>query len=426
MHRGLLIPTERPPTDIDIKRALLTLEQVHVLAPEDRELIPPDQFQHASALIHGGMSLPFFMNQGPVLPLGKIPRFDEMFSQTIETCRAAEQQGLLVVRQPPRFNMGFALGGSPTPEGWPASAFTLGVFKALGSDPAVISKVLAGVADPATVRDWDLDALVPAAAMRDVTTTVGGEQPSTLSLNTLAAMPNLPEAPPDLLPVYARLGAARLGAIVKTLGICHIGEILPVSMDSGVNSILDHVQGTAGSTLQTALAAEDDPEAVRLALRVERLLYEHFIPDQVLGAMSFEEVLKLRTKAWGKAGEHKIKLFQIVRALAREVKSDAEFDKRAAEEIAAYQKANTDFFDELKSIGARATVWIAGGESAAAITSVQTALGLSSWEATLIIAAGVALKEVASNAVAIWRELSEMNASIGKTLLRPYEGIAKK
>lgn len=426
MHKGLLIPTERPPTDVDIKRALLTLDQVQVLAPEDRELIPPDQFQHASAVISGSMPMPIFMNQGPVLPLGKIPRFDDLFSETIEACRIAEQQGLLVVRQAPAFNVGFTIGGSPTPAGWPASAFTLGIFKALGSDPGVISKALAGVADPTTLRTWDLDGLVPAATMRTMTATVDGGPPVEIQMNTLAAEPAIPEVPPDLLPVYARLGAARLGAVVKTLGICHLGDLLPVSMDAGVNLILDHLQGTAGSTLQTALTAENDPEAVRLALRVESLLYEQFIPDQVLGAMSVEDVMKLRTKAWGKANEHKLKLFQTVRTMARDTKSGIEFDKRVRQEIAAYQKANTDFFDQLKGIGARASVWIVGGESAAAVTSVQTALGLSSWEATLIIAAGVAAKEVASNAVTMWRELSELNASIGKTLLRPYEGIAKK
>jgi hypothetical protein len=53
MQSGLLIPTERPPTDLDIKRALLVLDQVHVLSPSDREPVPPEHFGHASTAMLG-------------------------------------------------------------------------------------------------------------------------------------------------------------------------------------------------------------------------------------------------------------------------------------------------------------------------------------------------------------------------------------
>jgi hypothetical protein len=422
MHRGLLIPTERPPTDIDIKRAVLILDQVQISARDDRELIPPDQHAYAEAMLAGAPAMPIFMNQGPVLPLGKVGGYDETYEQALSTCNDAVREGLVVVRSSPVFNQGFALGGSPTPEGWANSPFTLGMFKQLARDPVVLSKLLNGVAGPETFVKHDLEKLIPTSTGRTMTARIGSQEFEVKMEANVAAV-DLPGVPPELGPAYSRLAAARLGSVVKTLGICHLGDLHPVSMDVGVHALLAHIQGSAGSKLQTALAAENDPEVLRLALRVERVLFEQNVPDAILGAMSMKDVIKLRTKAWGAAGERRVKFFQTIRDIAQETKGEEDFDRRVKKEMAAYETATRDFFDQLKGIGGRSLMWFTGGEAAAALTSAEHALGLSSWEATLFLAAGVTMKELGTSAVSLWRQLATLRNSVGKTLLRPHVGL---
>ena len=49
MANAFLIPSEQPPSLLDIKRALLTYEQVHLPSPDDRELIPPISYYWAAS-----------------------------------------------------------------------------------------------------------------------------------------------------------------------------------------------------------------------------------------------------------------------------------------------------------------------------------------------------------------------------------------
>lgn len=426
MHRGLLIPTERPPTDIDIKRALLTLDEVQLLNPADRELIPPDQFAFASANLVGAPSLSMFSSNGPVLPLGKIPRYDETFERTLEECADAEKKGFVVVRSVPAFNTGFLLGAPPAPQDWPNSTFTLGMLKMLGGDPQVLMKTLEGVAAPDMLRRMDLADLVPAGTETTMEMRVGA-QDFKVPMNTAVAALELSDVPGEFIQAYTRLAAARLGSVVKSLGICHNAGLHPVSVDRGVNAVIAHIQGKSTSVLQSSLTAESDPEALRLAMRVERVLFEQMLPDEILGSLTVEKVIQLRSKAWGAAGEHRQRLLKTVRDIAQDVNSPAEFDARVLKEVTAYQRANQAFDDELKLKGLRAGGWVVtGGAASAAKHVVEQALGLGSWELALLLGAGITIKQLAPDAMTLWRKLAELRASTGKVLLHTYNTVGIK
>jgi hypothetical protein len=98
---------------LDIKRALLTFDQVNLCAPDDRELINPVSFMTALTPIPLPIS---FGSPGPVLPLGKVDEYDQFFAQTLEECEPAVRQGSLVIRASPKLvDGGMILGSVPMP-----------------------------------------------------------------------------------------------------------------------------------------------------------------------------------------------------------------------------------------------------------------------------------------------------------------------
>jgi hypothetical protein len=63
---------------------------------------------------------------------------------------------------------------------------------------------------------------------------------------------------------------------------------------------LTHIAGRASKIVD--LVAEDDPYLL-LRSKVLEIAHNEYIDDSVLAQLSFDEVLSLRTKAWGKQAE---------------------------------------------------------------------------------------------------------------------------
>jgi hypothetical protein len=139
---ALILPTERPVSSLDIKRALLTFERVHLMSPDDRELVAP----HAYLTATMPMPMPFAFGGGAVLPLGKFPDHDRQFQITLEECSAAERAGLVVLRSNPTLMSGGAsIGTVPNPPDWPHPTFIVSHFHALLRDKETLLALLAGL-----------------------------------------------------------------------------------------------------------------------------------------------------------------------------------------------------------------------------------------------------------------------------------------
>lgn len=268
MLSGFLIPTERPPTDIDIKRALLVFEQVHLLDPTDREMLPPEHFMFVSA----GMRL--FAGNTSALRLGKLRDYDSLFDQTLTVCRAAEHSGHLVVRERPKL-MGnaVAIGGAPLPEGWPDSASTWNVFKHLSNDPELLKAALRGFLSASEVVGQDAAELAPGGrAMKFALI----HEPSNRLITAPLPEIDLPEVPNELVEIYRTIAAARIGTLVKSLGMCDIAGLQPVALDNGINGILSEIQDKYHGESAIALAHMSDEQRTPL---VRELLDEPLQED---------------------------------------------------------------------------------------------------------------------------------------------------
>lgn len=406
----LILPTERPPVSVDIKRALLTFDQVNLCSPDDRELVNPVNFMTATMPI----PLPFAFSVGSaVLPLGKFSRYDDVFAETLQECDAAVQQGSLVIRRSPELmTQGMTLlGSAPNPEGWAPANWVMGVFRSLVSQREVLLAACRGLPPESTLRRLDLDSLAPGG----VALTQGfGGPPSVADFSdgSLSA---------DLMAVVQRLAATRLGSMIKCVGLCENTGLHPWSNDTGMVSLLDYFQRAASSAVASALEGRSERDLVQRALRVERVIFAHELPDRVLSDLSVEDVLRLRTTAWGKNGKARTSFFAAIHRLADECPDDAEFDRAVGEAIASYTTARADLADEWKKLGAKVGIPALTGAVTASGNVIQNLLGMPGWSVALgVTAAGSALTGVIDEVVTIFRQRRELSSHPGKALVSPY------
>jgi hypothetical protein len=407
----LLLPTERPPLALDVKRALLLFDQVHITNPDDRELVEPAAF--TSTLTPIPMPV-FFANDGPVLPLGKLPGYDAQFGVTLEDCDAAVLQGSLVVRPAPQLmTSGFGLGAPPTPQGWAPPGWVVGAFRSLVAQAETLRAACHGLPHEARLRQFDLDAIAPGG--RALAQGMGGPP--------IVANINDGSLPPDIAVAVQKLAAARLGSAVKCIGLCQNLGLHPCSNDTGMAALLDLLQRSSQKALTSVLEGHGDDDLLRRAMRVERLAIGHELLDATLADLSIDDVLRLRTKAWGRAGQARTAFFAAVRRLSEEEESDEAFDSAVQKAIEEYRKATRDLQDEWKKLSYKAA--IATG-SAAAGGVVQSLLALPWSLAIGIMGAGAALINGVPEIVSIMRKKKDLAGGAGKALVAPFAFALEK
>lgn len=341
----LLIPTERPPLGIDLKRALLTFDQVHITACDDRELIDPVSFMTATMPLAVPFPIPFAFGSGaPVLPLGKMPGYDEAFQKTLEESQIALREGSVVVRtSPPLINSGLVLFNTPKPDGWPPPDWVMRWFRPLVGDREVLLAACRGLPSEARLRQLDLSSLAPGGLA--LTQGFSGA-PSIADMNDGSLTPEIAAA-------VQRLAATRLGVVIKSIGLCKNTGLHPSSGDEGIAALIEHLQKASASAVSSALEGHSELDLIRRAMRVERLVFAHQSPDLILSQLSVEEVLRLRTKAWGRAAQARTAFFSRIRRLAEECPDDDQFDRAVNEAIESFTSASADLADEWKKLGAK-------------------------------------------------------------------------
>ena len=404
----LLVPTERPPLGLDIKRALLTFDQVNITAPDDRELIEPASFM--STLLP--FPIPIAIGgDGPVLPLGKLPGYDEQFEGALRECDAAVRQGSVVVRGAPQLmKTGFAIGNFPNPEGWAPPQWVMGTFRSLVSRRDVLLAACKGLPSEARLRQLDLGSIAPGGLALQQ----GGGGPAMADLNDGSLSP-------DIASAVQRMAATRVGTLIKCIGLCENAGLHPSSSDTGMVALLEHFQKASASALTLALEGHQDHDLVRRAMRVERVVFAHESPDSVLSTLSVDDVLRLRTKAWGRAASARTAFFANVRRLAEEAPDDKDFDGAVRKAIDEYNTDRRDLADEWKRLGGKVGVPVLLGALAAPGNVLQSALGMPTWGVVVgVIAAGTALTRAINEVVAIFRKRKDMSTGPGKALVMPY------
>ncbi|MCB9591073.1 MAG: hypothetical protein H6718_37055 [Polyangiaceae bacterium] len=399
---ALLVPTERPPTDIEVKRALLLFDQVFLIPPDDRDIFPPAFYMQA---MFPEIPIPVYLNQGPVLPLGKNAGYDDAFERLLDDSREAQAQGLLVLKPPAPDPQGLHIGGAPYPEDRGPPMPILHFTRVFTSSEPLMRSMMQG-----------LPRLQALTKSNPVEVAPSGHEHGWNKLFALGEG--------DVGGLVTRLTASRIGSLVKCLDIATKASIHLFSADRGVAATLGAVERLAEGSLESVLG-DDEQRSVRMAQRAENVLAQLFVPDAVLGQMTYRQVLACRTRSWGDAGERRELFFRVVRSLSNECRSDDEFDRRVKVEVEGYLKACRDFNDEVKG----KSISLAAVTSLGALTAGAAAnqlLGIDSF-ATAVVGAGAAvLGTVAKEAphlLKMWTARGRTRAGAGRALYGPYESL---
>lgn len=382
MFHTFLAPAETPPTSLQIKRALLTYERVIISDPSDREFFPSQLMMSAMFSRFFGIPFPMGLNSQPVRPLGKVETYDADFDQTMEEISYARREGLVdIVSTYERLPADQMIMGSLPNGGYPLNhEFLLSSYRNIARDQEALGFAISGDSSLSDANPETVHALGGDIAFADMA--INGD-PILPLIESQLHRPELQEA-------YTKIGRARIASTMKSVGYCAAKQLVPTFTTHQSRAILGHITARASKVVD--MVARDDPHFLHRS-RVLDIAHEEYINDDVLKQLSIDDVLRLRTKAWGNQAEARDVLLQSAAMLAQECKSGHDFDTEVRSRIETYRKSWDDLCLERQRLGfmincdltsgtLKALAAGATGELLGSITQLQSSLGA----ATLLLA----------------------------------------
>lgn len=421
----LIMPTERPPTARDVKRALLSFDKVFLTSPDDRELIPPNAYHMVST----GMPPIFGMSVGAVRPLGKIDSFDSEFDQMAQEATAAIEQDSLEIRSAPAYNQGFTLGGVPMPEGIPNPRLTYLAYRSLVANPEMIAAVSRGLESLSPISLEKLDEIAPKGAEDGNVQLYINAQEVQAPFPLKAAYPGFVTTEDERV-VMTRLCHARLAALAKNLLICEMDGLIPFTSDIGIASVVQALDANTNEAIDAFVEDASEREVIKRLEWLQRVVVAEFIDPEIFDELTIKDVLKLRTKAWGKAGKARVALSKQLKTMALENPTFEQFREECRQALKNYQKERADLDHELAQLRIKAmsdvgmSMTKAGGGAIAAGAMIHKFLSTGSPEAALVLGGLYVFfkftKDNATKYLDYLKKKEEVHDSSGYALLRPY------
>jgi hypothetical protein len=364
-------PTERPTSSLDIKRALLTYDRICLPDPSDRDLFPPQSFMVAL-----GMPPVFSVPIRRVRTLGKMPEYDNEFDRLMEELQYARRQGLIDVistydqTTTSKFTIGAVLMG-----GYPLNPqFMLRAYRSIARDNEVLLAAIRHDNDLLDSPEEYISAIAEPKAAAD---------------GSINDDPHLPELDGELNRAHLResysiIARSRISSVLKSIGFCAAKQMVPIFSERSYCEIASSMASRARRVIDAASIFDPNWSSRSQALRIA---HEEYIDETVLSQMSIDDVLKLRTVAWGQQAEARDSLLESIAKLAREAERTFDFESTVRDRLIEYRKAHTEIQNERRSLNFQikcdVTKLIVGSAFSVAtgpaitglLTQVQTAIG---------------------------------------------------
>ncbi len=331
IYESLVVPHENPISILEIKRALIAYDKVFLVDPADRDIIPRHAYLAA-------LGMPFMgMDMGPVRPMGKSIGYDERFERVLDACKPAVDQGSLCVKSTyePAPAGQMTIGMAPL-GGYPLNIqFVFQLYRRMSADHAFLS---AGVAA-------DLAQLADALSVSDQLALAGcGDG----GINDVPGLPVLcfDQLPKEVHERLTQISRSRIGALIKYCGYCEAKNIVPILPSVAYGKLTNRLFDNVAATL-AELSPGDIPYN---RSRVLELCHNEFMLDEVLNELSIEQVLSLRTKAWGRQAEAREALFSSVSQIAQEASSGQNFERSAKALVEHYRRESSDLVNERRNL----------------------------------------------------------------------------
>ncbi|WP_431301368.1 hypothetical protein [Sediminicoccus sp. BL-A-41-H5] len=353
---------------------------MQLLDPDDRDLFPST----ALGMALGMPPIVSMPSSNPMRRIGKAPGYDDEFAAVVDAAKAAIQQGSVsVVRtyQPPgpEFRIGMVdLGGFPLD-----LSMLLELFRTAAADPQFQA---AAVQNDKWLFETPERVWAIAEARGSADGGINGGPP--------LADVTFPLGTEGLREPLSNVARARIGHTIKLTSFCMTQGLVPYGIHQCHDAILRKFQQNSAKFLDQI--AEIDPYW-NYRNRALKLAHGEYVDFDCLSRLSVQDVLTLRTNAWGRQAEARDALFDAVGQLVRNCSEEADFDKFVMEQIRDYRQRAAEVEDEraallfkvncefgkasLKGAGAMTTV--------GAIDTLATGLGVA---AALVAAAYFSMK----------------------------------
>jgi hypothetical protein len=340
---SLLIPTEKPVTENEIKRALLTYDKVYIPSPDDRELIPPNTYQNVVFKSLGFPAFPFSHGGGPVKPLGKVDNFDDNFQLVLDKCKKALSQDSIKILNPPKYDQSFTIGAIPVPDDTPNVLFTYLNYRRLSEQEDFVNSVYSGIKDLDLDSVADISELIPAGSedKNQIVNDVSRPEKKKLNIKKLDE---------DKINLLSGMCHARLGTLVKYIGYSFIKKLHPFTTDFGYANVLSRLEK---NFIDTVNEIEEESEFIARQKKLnvlQNIIFNEYIDPKVIDSLSVDQVLKLRSKAWGKAHSNRKKLFQELNVIARDDITVEEFENICRNKFEEYLNIASDYQHEVDKL----------------------------------------------------------------------------
>ncbi|WOD37681.1 hypothetical protein [Nodosilinea sp. E11] len=413
----LIVPTEYVPSAIDIKRALLSYNKILLVTPTDRDVIPSRTFGIA-------MGLPPVMtwDMGPVQPMGKTARYDNDFDELASTLKDAIDQGVVeIISTYKEISPGSILFGTVGIEDYPLNPQAVfWIYRSMASDQALLDAVL---------HDRYLSSLTNKEDVLALALQGCGEG----KINDIQELPLTDKYHEDaeLRQAISRISYARLGSVVKYIGYCHEKNIVPVLPSEGYQKITNLLLQNSSSIIRQNVEPSDS-FWVRLN-RIQNVIHEDFVDTDALESLSIKEILKLRSKVWGKTFTAKEKLFESLREIALNTRNDDDFMNEATQQVKSYRAEAEELESEWKKVRLKLICEIGVVSTAAAPKFVGeiTQIGNGMGSAELILVAGGVwflqqVKEIGAQTIELQEREAKFRRGAGFGFTKSYPSLFRK
>ncbi len=336
---SLILPTEKPIEIHDIKRALLTYDKIYIPSPDDRELLPPNTYQNAMMASMGFPTMPMGMPMGSVKPLGKTENYNVYFEKVIDECKNAFQQGSLEILGTPVYQQTVTIGATPMPDDTPNPFFTYINYRQLSENPEFVKLISLGLENLDFKKIKDISLLVPP-----------GQEDKEMTVNNVKRNPKvyLEDAEKDAttLELLSKMSHTRMGTLVKYLGYSNNKELHPFTTDVGYANVISKLEYNFVGTTADIQTSEEALKKQKRLSTLHNLILSEYIDPKKIDELNINQILKQRTKAWGKSQENRSKLINELDEIALDCDSDKKFERICNKKFDEFLKVSSDYYHE--------------------------------------------------------------------------------
>jgi len=215
--------------------------------------------------------------------------------------------------------------------------------------------------------------------------------------------------------------------VVKSLSVAHNKQLTPIADDPGIAAIVGRLSERF-RIMENRLEPDDEERLLldRLGRLHHVLLQETYIGED-LDHVPMEDILRLRTKAWGESQRYRNRLFEVLHEIALEERDARNFDTRCRNELEGYRNARGQIQHDWTNVRVKIECGIGAALATSGSGVIQKLFGTSSLESLLLIGGvmftlgGDYIPELRNRILAE----RQLKASAGYGLATPYRALLK-